>query len=81
MSPGPGRTRGQGSSPKRLQDEMQDVVTELGELQLIADLFPVAQIDARLSAQIEVRLQRFILGAARSSDSLAAIGIADRDPC
>ena len=69
MSPGLG---GEGSREfaEALQDEMQDVVLS-SELQLIADRFQ-SQIDARLS-EIEVRLQRFILGAL--GIGLTALGI------
>ena len=64
-----------GDQPSRdfaeaLQDEMQEVVLS-PDLQLIVDRFH-SQMDARM-AEMEVRLQRFILGAL--GIGLTALGI------
>lgn len=69
MSPGLGGEESR-EFAEALQDEMQDVVLS-SELQLIADRFQ-SQIDVRL-AEMEVRLQRFILGAL--GIGLTALGI------
>ena len=69
MSPGLGEQASRDFT-EALQDEMQEVVLN-PDLQLIVDRFH-SQMDARM-AEMEVRLQRFILGAL--GIGLTALGI------